>query len=84
LPIDQEREYDRCSDSQADISMDFIGGLPKAQGKDSILVVVNRLTKYSHFFALAHPFSAKTITELFVKEVVCLQGFPATIVSDWE
>ena len=35
-----------------DISMDFIGGLPKAQGKDTILVVVVRLTKHAHFFCI--------------------------------
>lgn len=33
----------------ADISMDFIGELPRAQGKDTILVVVDRLTKYAQF-----------------------------------
>ncbi|KAL3016347.1 hypothetical protein AAZX31_06G208600 [Glycine max] len=63
-----------------DISMDFIGGLPKAPGKDIILVVVDRLTKYAHFFALSHPYPAKEIAELFIKEVVRLHGFPASIV----
>nr|GEW68141.1 retrotransposon protein, putative, Ty1-copia subclass [Tanacetum cinerariifolium] len=29
----------------SDISMDFIGGLPKVKGKDTIFVVVDRLTK---------------------------------------
>ena len=32
-----------------DISMDFIGGLLEAQGKDTILVLVYMLTKYAHF-----------------------------------
>ena len=45
----------------AEISMDFISGLPKAKGKDTILVVVDRLTKFAHFIALAHPFSAKEV-----------------------
>ena len=44
--------------------MDFIGGLPKAQGKDTILVVVDRLTKYAHFFALSHPYTAKEVVRV--------------------
>jgi len=62
--------------------MDFIGGLPKAKGMDTILVVVDRLTKYAHFFALAHPYTAADVAAIFVKEVVRLHGFPSTIVSD--
>ena len=32
--------------------MDFITGLPKVNGKDCIYVVVDRLTKYAHLFAI--------------------------------
>lgn len=65
-----------------DISMDFIGGLPKAHGKDTILVVVDRLSKFAHFIAMGHPFTAKEVAELFLKEIVRLHGFPSSIVSD--
>jgi hypothetical protein len=37
--------------------MDFIVGLPKLGNKSVIMVVVDRLSKYAHFYALQHPFS---------------------------
>jgi hypothetical protein len=66
----------------SDISMDFIGGLPKVHGIDTIMVVVDRLTKYAHFIPVSHPYTAKEIANIFIKEVVKLHGFPNSIVSD--
>lgn len=65
-----------------DVSMDFIEGLPSSQGKTTIFVVVDRLTKYGHFMALAHPYTAKEVVKVFFDQVFRLHGLPSTIVSD--
>jgi hypothetical protein len=64
------------------ISMEFIIGLPKVQGKDRIYVVVKKLTKFYHFYAIPTEYSAVQVIELFFKDVFRLHGFPRNIVSD--
>jgi len=66
----------------ADISMDFIEGLPKVAGKSVILTVVDRFSKYAHFIALGHPYTATSVARAFFDGIVRLHGFPSSIVSD--
>jgi hypothetical protein len=62
--------------------MDFITWLPKSKGKSVIMVIVDRLAKYTHFCAFSHPFKASTITTTFMEIAQNLHGSPKIIVSD--
>lgn len=64
-----------------DIIMDFVEGLPKSMGHDTIFVVVDRLSKYAHFLPICHPFTAKILATAFVREIIRLHGFPQSIIS---
>jgi hypothetical protein len=61
------------------LTMDFIEGLSKSEGKDTILVVVDKLTKYTHFIPLSHPF---TMVQLFLDNIFKLHGLPIVIITD--
>lgn len=67
-----------------DISMDFIEALPKVGGKNVILAVVDRFSKYAHFIPLAHPYTAESVAKTFFSNIVCLHGFPTSIISNRE
>lgn len=65
-----------------DISLDFITELPCSQGYEVILVVVDRLSKYAHFIALKHLYTARMVAEAFIKNVTKLHRFLKSIISD--
>ena len=62
--------------------MDFIDGLPKSQGKDVILVVVERFTKSTHFIALSYPYTTTIVVDMFLKRAQTLHGIPTSIVTN--
>ena len=64
------------------VSIDFVEGLPRLEGKDNILVVVDRLTKFAHFIELAHPYTTQEVARVFLDRVVALHGVPKFIISD--
>jgi hypothetical protein len=63
------------------ISMDFVEGLPRSANANTILVVVDTFSKYSHFLPLLHPFSALKVAQLFMDCVYKLHGLPVSIVT---
>ncbi|KAJ8523407.1 hypothetical protein ON010_g17573 [Phytophthora cinnamomi] len=65
------------------ISMDFITDLPLTMSKvDSILVVVDRLTKRCHFAPIAKTVTAEGVARLFIDHIWRHHGMPTSIVSD--
>jgi transposase InsO family protein len=64
------------------VSMDFVEGFPKSGRFDGVMVVVDKFSRYAHFIALSHPYSAPTIARLFLDHVFKLHGMPLPIVSD--
>ena len=64
------------------ISVDFITKLPLVQGYDSILVVVDRLTKMVYFIPTTEKTSAEGLVKLFRDNVWKLHGLLESIISD--
>jgi len=64
------------------ILADFITKLPLAQGYDSILVVVDRLTKIVHFIPTTEKTLVEGLARLFRDNVWKLHGLPESIISD--
>jgi hypothetical protein len=65
------------------ITMDFITGLPRTNKQyDSIMVVVEKLTKDAHFVPMKTTHTPTNIEEIFMKEIARLHWIPRKIVSD--
>jgi len=64
------------------VSMDFIIGFPKVDGMNTIMVVVDRFTKYAVFVAAPTMCTAEVVVELFYRNVVKYFGVPSDIISD--
>ena len=63
------------------LSMDYIVNLPKVENCRSIIVMVDRFSKYATFISAPHAIFAETTAKLFFKDIVKLWGIPLDIVS---
>ncbi|XP_020987524.1 uncharacterized protein LOC110275660 [Arachis duranensis] len=65
------------------IAMDFVTGLPRTRTSyDAIWVVVDRLTKSTHFLPIRISCTMEELARMYIKEIVRLHGVPSTIISD--
>jgi hypothetical protein len=65
------------------ISMDFITSLPRSSKKnDSIMVVVDKLSKETHFILVKSTYKEINIADIFMKEIFRLHGIPKVVISD--
>ena len=68
--------------------MDFIVKLPLSKNTitdikyDSILMVIDRLTKYAHFIPWKEKGNAKDLAKVILKEIIVNHGIPQSIISD--
>ncbi|GJS72993.1 putative reverse transcriptase domain-containing protein [Tanacetum coccineum] len=65
------------------ITMDFITKLPTTSNEhDTILVIIDCLTKSTHFIPTREKDSMETLTRLYIKEIVSRHGMPISIILD--
>jgi hypothetical protein len=65
------------------VTMDFIIGFPRTSKQhDSIMVLVDKITKYAHFIPLKTTHKAADVDDIFLKEVARLHEIPKMILSD--
>ena len=63
--------------------MDFIIGLPKSKKQnDSIFVVVDKLSKATHFIPVKSTYKVVHIVDIFLTKIFRLHGIPKEIISD--
>ena len=63
--------------------MDFVTHLPQTpQRYDAVWVIVDRLTKSTHFLAVRMTFTLERFCRLYIREIVRLHRVPVSIVSD--
>lgn len=65
------------------ITMNFITKLPSTtKGFDAIWVIVDHLTKITHFLAIWESSSGEKLANIYVQEIVSHRGLPISILSD--
>lgn len=62
--------------------MDFIEALPRSDGMETVVVVMDLFTKMGHFIAPPKMYNATLTVEAFQQRIDKLHGMPRMVVSD--
>ncbi|GJT78011.1 putative reverse transcriptase domain-containing protein [Tanacetum coccineum] len=65
------------------IAMDFVTKLPRtSSGHDTIWVIVDRLTKSTHFLPMREDYKKDRLARLYLNEIIARHGVSISIISD--
>ena len=87
-PYGKQQQIEAPQQAWQKITMDFIVKLPLSKDTitdikyDSILVVVDRLTKYAHFIPWKKKRNAKDLVKVILKEIIANHRIPQSIISN--
>ena len=87
-PYGEQQQIEAPQQAWQEITMDFIVKLPLSKDTitdikhDSILVVVDRLTKYAHFIPWKEKGNTKDLAKVILKEIIANHGIPQSIITD--
>jgi hypothetical protein len=87
-PYGQLKTPDTPSQPWKSISWDFVVKLPNSKDPttgveyDSILVVVDRLTKFGYMLPFKETYTAEDLARVFMRNIVSIHGIPTEIISD--
>ena len=87
-PYGKQQQIEASQQAWQEITMDFIVKLPLSKDTvpnikyDSIIVVVDRLTKYAHFILWKEKRNAKDLAKVILKVIIANHGIPQNIISD--
>ncbi|GKE70707.1 putative reverse transcriptase domain-containing protein [Tanacetum coccineum] len=65
------------------IAMDFMTKLPRtSSGHDTIWVIVDRVTKSTHFLPIREDYKMDRLARLYLNKIVARHGVPISVISD--
>ena len=65
------------------VTMDFVTHLPRTLRRhDAVWVIMDRVTKSTHFLSVRMTFTLKELYRLYIREIIRLHGVLVSIVSD--